>query len=127
MPIADAITRQGFSRWYERELLRGHGHLLLLLLCTVALVGVVETFHDQHGSDRLLMLACLVALTVAGAWSLRRYLHHLGQAEALADQAVCPHCGSYARWAVEARRADTDGAALQVACRPCGGRWSLRC
>lgn len=127
MPIADAITRQGFRRWHERELLRGHGHLVLLLLCTVAVVGVVETFHDQHGSDRLLMAACGLALAVAGAWSLRRYLHHLGQAQALADQAACPHCGRYARWSVEGRQADREGAALRVACRGCGGRWSLRC
>lgn len=127
MPIADAITHQGFRRWYERELLRGHGHLVLLLLCTVALVGLVETFHDQHGSDRLLMGGCLVALTAAGAWSLRRYLHHLAQAQALAAQADCPHCGSYARWAVQGRQQDGEGAALHVACRGCGGRWSLRC
>ena len=35
--VAPAIRQRGFRKWYERELLAGHSHLVLLLLCTVAL------------------------------------------------------------------------------------------
>lgn len=127
MSIASAIARQGFRRWYERELIRGHGHLVLLLLSAVAALAAVEVYGSLGGSDRLLMVLCLATAAVVGAWSLRRYLYHLGLAEALADQAVCPHCRSYARWAVEAASTEPPAAVLEVRCRACGGRWQIRC
>ena len=139
MPITESIRQRGFRRWYERELLRGHAHLVLVLLCAVAVMGAVEAFGQLHGQQRLLMVACLLVATALGILALRRYLHHLGQAEALAHQAVCPHCRTYARWQVDepatpaaaaaAAAGPTppagDGGVLPVRCQSCGGRWSI--
>ncbi len=123
MSIAESITQRGFRRWYERELMRGHAHLVLLLLCAVAAMGAVEAFGQQQGQQRLLMVASLVVAAVLGAWAVRRYLFHLGLAEAMANQADCPQCQVYARWQVEA---PVPGG-LQVRCRACGGGWLVRC
>jgi len=126
MSIANAIARHGFRRWYERELIRGHAHLVLLLLCAVAVMGAAEAFGQQHGQQRVLIVGSLLLAAALGAWALRCYLFHLGQAESLAHQADCPHCQVYARWQVEPQAA-ADSHCLRACCRACGGRWIIRC
>ena len=103
MSIPAFIAERGFRKWYERELIRGHSHLVLLLLATL-----------------------LVAAAI-GVWALRRYLFHLMRAEAIANQAVCAHCDAYARWLIERSEpatARSDGA-MAVCCRKCGHRWRI--
>jgi hypothetical protein len=127
MPIPQFIARHGFRRWYERELIRGHAHLVMVLLSAVAAMGAAEAFGQQHGLQRLLMIGCLLVAAALGVWALRRYLFHLAQAEALANQAECPHCRTYARW--QADGPATDGPAglqMPVRCRACQGRWTIR-
>ncbi len=126
MSLANAIAHHGFRRWYERELIRGHAHLVLMLLCAVAVMAAAEAFGQQHGQQRLLMAGSLLVAAALGAWALRRYLFHLGQAETLAHQADCPHCQVYARWQVEPQ-ADADLHCLRARCRACDGRWTIRC
>jgi len=72
------------------------------------------------------MAGSLLVAAALGAWALRRYLFHLGQAETLAHQADCPHCQVYARWQVEPQ-ADADLHCLRARCRACDGRWTIRC
>ena len=121
------IARHGFRRWYERELVRGHAHLVLLLLCAVAVMAAIEAFSQQHGPQRLVLVACLLVAAVMGAWAVRRYLFHLGLAEALAHQAECPHCRTYARWQADGPATDQPGQLLlPVRCRACDGRWTIR-
>lgn len=128
MAIGTDIRERGFRRWYERELLRSHSHLVLLLLCAVAALGAVEAF-SQGGSDRALMVVSLLVAAALGAWAMRRYLFFLMRAEALANQASCPHCGSYARWQVEQVEQGPAGAAdtgqIVVSCRKCQHRWPI--
>lgn len=131
MAIATDIRRRGFRAWYQRELLRSHVHLLLLLLCALATMGALEAF-SQRGSAKLLMVASVLVAAAIGAWAVRRYLFHLLRAEAIANQASCAACKSYARWQVEqiepAAGSDAggpDSGSIRVRCRRCAHAWRI--
>jgi hypothetical protein len=127
--ITLAIRRRGFRKWYERELIRSHANLVLLLLCTLAAIGAMEALFGGGGRERLLLAACLLVAAGLGVWSMRRYLFHLSRAELLANQASCPQCQAYARWDIE-RDVPGDDAAdrpslIEVRCRACGRVWPI--
>lgn len=134
MALQQAIQRRGFRKWYERELLVGHAHLVLLLLSVLSLVGGMEAFGQPDGR-RWLMGACVLVAAAIGLWALRRYLFLLTRAEHIANQAVCAQCQAYGRWTVEppaaplpARRDAGDDEApaqMRVCCRGCGWRWQI--
>lgn len=123
--ITAAIKEHGFRKWYERELLRSHVHLVLLFACAVGALGALEALSQSRGGDRLLVVVSLVVAVGVGAWAGRRYLFHLMQAELIAKQAVCNECRTYARWRIE--REDRGAAALTVCCANCGHRWRIDC
>lgn len=125
MSIPDDIRQRGFRRWYERELLRSHAHLVLLLLCALAALGAVEAF-PKAGSDKLLMGGSLLVAAVLGAWAVRRYLTSLMRAELIANQASCPGCRAYGRWRVDSVEAAEDLAgSFHARCRACDRRWRI--
>jgi ABC-type nickel/cobalt efflux system permease component RcnA len=125
------LRARGFRRWYERELTRSHLHLVLLLLCAVALMAAMEAFSTHQGGQPLLMVASMLIAGVLGVWALRRYLFHLMRAELIAHQAVCPQCQAYGRWRVEshaeARASEGADAAAstEVRCSKCGHGWTI--
>ncbi len=121
MRVADGIRKLGFRKWYEGRLLRGHGHMALTFLCTIGILGALESASDARGSERLADLALALACTAAGVWSLRRYLFLLSHAEAVAHQAECTGCGTYARLTLV--RATPDGACVR--CKACGREWDI--
>lgn len=128
MAVPSGIRQRGFAKWYERELLLGHSHLVMVLLCAVAAIGALEAF-SQPGSARLLMVASLLVATGLGAWAVRRYLFLLMRAEHIASQAVCGECKTYGRIEVlsyddgdeEKGRPPT----MEVRCRKCAHRWPI--
>lgn len=122
MDATRLIRTRGFRHWYERELLRGHANLLLLVLSAVAAVGAVEAAGGAHGGDRFLLAGCALASLAVGVHAMRRYLARIARAEHVAHQAVCPRCNAYARWRLEG--AD-DGAPLRARCAACGHGWRL--
>ena len=127
MNVAGAIERIGFRKWYERELLHGHGHLVLLLFSALGLLGSMEVFSARSAlTSQLAVLACLVASAVIGLHSLRRYLSKLGYAQYLADQAVCRACEAYARWDVEDSEDERAEEVMHVRCRACGNGWQIK-
>jgi hypothetical protein len=124
MKAVQTIRRIGFSRWYERELLSSHAHLVLLLLCTLGLLGSFEAFSkDADVGSRLVLAACALASAVIGLWSLRRYLYLLKHAEYVADQAVCGGCQTYAKW--DLLKEEEPQRRMEVCCRRCGQRWHI--
>jgi hypothetical protein len=126
MNAARTIRRLGFRKWYERELLQSHMHLVLLLLSTLGLLGSAEAYSLRLSiGSQLGVLACALASAVIGVWALRRYLYLLAHAEFVADQAVCRGCDTYAKWEVEESAEDPGGARLRVRCRRCGHRWLI--
>jgi hypothetical protein len=121
--LAEGVRRFGFRKWYERELLSSHAHLLLTLLCTIALIGMLEVFRGGSVGEKLLDVLLFIVSAVIGLWSLRRYLYLLMHAEEVANQASCPACSAYARFDVvhEDRRRGQTG----VRCRACRHEWSI--
>ncbi len=122
-PLAEGVRRYGFRKWYERELLSSHAHLLLALLCSIALIGLLEVFRGGSPAEKLLDVLLFIASGAIGLWALRRYLYLLMHAEEVANQANCPACGSYGRFEV----AGEDGSKQQtrVRCRACRHEWTI--
>src|SRR5687768_14071381 len=113
MNAARTIRRLGFRKWYERELLESHAHLVLLLLSTLGLLGSMEVYSLQLPiGSQLDVLACAVVSAVIGVWSLRRYLYLLAHAEFVADQAVCRGCETYAKWEIQEGAEESAGERL---------------
>lgn len=124
MGMADRIRKQGFRKWYERELLSSHAHLVLTFLCAIGIFAAFEAY-SRHAPmhDQLVDAAAVAICTAVGVWSMRRYLYLLMHAEAAANQAVCQGCQSYGRFDVD--EASADGTRLRLRCRRCGHRWTM--
>jgi hypothetical protein len=143
MKLQDGIRTHGFRKWYERELLQSHAHLVLAFACAIGLVAAFEAAWRFRGTlDQLTDGVAGLLCGAIGLWALRRYLYLLHHAEAAANQADCPQCKAYGRLeAVEstegkavpppAAAASTDNqpgdALLPVAvrCRQCSHRWTI--
>lgn len=124
MRLAEGIRRHGFRKWYERQLLQGHAHLVLTFLC---LVGVLAALESMRGAvawpDRFEAIATMLLCVLAGLWALRRYLQLLQRAELAARQAECPQCKAYGR--LELVQSDATGERVTVRCRGCGHGWRI--
>jgi hypothetical protein len=134
MQLADGIRRHGFKKWYERELLRGHAHLVVLIFCCLGLMMALEgATRFRSTVDQLFDLMAVVVCTGAGLWALRRYMSLLLRAESIANQADCPCCKAYGRLELAASTslmsaAQTSEAAdeqVAVRCRACGHEWPI--
>jgi hypothetical protein len=124
MKLAEGIRKHGFRKWYERELLTSHGHLVLTFLCMIGLFAGFEALM-RNGSwlDQAQDLVAILLCAAVGLWALRRYLYFLAHAEAAAHQADCPHCKAYGSFAVESEN-DADRT-FDVCCRKCQHRWTI--
>ena len=118
------IERLGFKRWYERQLLSSHAHLVLCLLCLLGLMGGFEAFSRaaQGMADKLVDVLAILLSAGIGVWSLRQYLRRISIAEFVANQANCPQCGKYARW--QCLPPPTDGG-VDAKCRNCQHSWHI--
>ena len=124
MKLAEGIRKHGFRKWYERELLQSHAHLLLCFLCVIGLFAAFEAaWRFEGGLDRLSNLGAGLLCAATGLWALRRYLTLLHTAEAAANQAECPQCKAYGR--LELLQSDATGERIRVRCRGCGHGWHI--
>nr|WP_297352886.1 hypothetical protein [uncultured Caldimonas sp.] len=124
MKAARTIQRLGFRKWYERELIQSHMHLVLLLMSAIGLLASAEVYSSRQAlADQLLTLVCAIVSAVIGVWALRRYLYLLLHAEEVASQAVCPQCHVYARWTLIDEH--EQGQRLHVRCRACEHEWDI--
>jgi hypothetical protein len=124
MQLADGIRKHGFRKWYERELLQSHAHLVLTFLCAIGIFAAFEVYDRRAPIDtQLTNLGAIVVCTVIGIWAMRRYLYLLGHAESTANQAACPQCKTYGNFNLVGE--DAAHAEVQVCCRKCGHRWNI--
>jgi hypothetical protein len=124
MSAAQKIRRLGFRKWYERELTRCHGNLVLLVFGALGLLGCAETYTAQLAiTDQLQVLGAAVASAAIAYLALRRYLYQLNHAEFVANQAVCASCATYGKWDLPADQ--SAGEQLHVRCRHCGHQWEI--
>ena len=74
MKLAVGIRKFGFRKWYERELLQGHAHLVLTLLCMLGVFAAAEA-HDGGAawSAQAFDLLTIGLCASVGVWALRRY------------------------------------------------------
>ncbi len=124
MTLADGIRKHGFRKWYERELLHSHAHLALAFLSMIGLFAAFEAMtRFQTWGDHLVDGIAIVACGVIGLWALRRYLYLLTHAEAVANQADCPACDTYARFKI--LHAHAEGTVVSVRCSKCAHEWTI--
>ena len=121
--FADCIRRVGFRKWYERELLSSHAHLLLTILSVVAMLASFEVFHGASAAEKLIDLLFVLLSGAIALWSLRRYLFLSLRAEALATQASCGDCGTYGRFRVVGE--DRNSEDTLVRCNKCAHQWTI--
>ena len=123
MKLIAGLRKHGFRKWYERELLQSHGHMVLAFLCMIGVMAALEAaFHFRGLVDQLIDGMAVLICGAVGIWALRRYLYLLSHAEAVAHQADCPGCGTYARFTlVQEKGDDTAG----VRCRQCAHEWTI--
>jgi len=99
MEPAAGISKLGFIRWYERELIEGHAWLVTCFLCLIAIAACVETMSFR--GPRLEALAYAAAVSVAcltGVYAWKRYLRIVSVAEYIGERATCASCHAYARF-----------------------------
>lgn len=121
--LAEGVRRVGFRKWYERELLSGHAHMVLAFLSVIALIGSLEAFRDAPVAEKLVDVLFVLVCAVIGLWALRRYLFLLMRAEEVANQANCADCGEYGRFDVVSE--DRSRNETRVCCRKCTHQWVI--
>lgn len=119
--FSQGVAKQGFRKWYERELLTGHAHLVLLLLSAVGMMGSLEAFRGASTSEKILDVGFVLLSAAVGLWAMRRYLFLLMRAEEIANQASCPQCEEYGRFTIVS---DNQREAV-VCCRKCAHHWPI--
>src|SRR3712207_1388011 len=87
--LADGVRKVGFRKWYERELLSSHAHMILAFVSVIALIGNMEAFREASVGEKLMDVLFVVVCAAVGLWALRRYLFLLMRAEEVANQANC--------------------------------------
>jgi hypothetical protein len=124
MRLADGIKKHGFRKWYERELLQSHGHLVLTFLSMIGIFAAIEAFGTSRSwVDQAIDVVAILVCTAIGIWAVRRYLYFLNHAEAAAHQADCPQCKAYGSFSLEGE--DAQQGTVMVCCRKCRHRWTI--
>jgi hypothetical protein len=119
----DSVRRIGFRKWYERQLLSSHAHMVLAFLSMIALVGSMEAFRGADGDAQFVNVLFVIVCGAIGAWALRRYVFLLMRAEQAANQANCPQCGTYGRFRVVGQRPRDQEVDLR--CDKCAREWVM--
>lgn len=132
MSPADGISKLGFRRWYERQLIESHAYLVTGFLCLILIAASLEGFSLRDASaSTFITLATMFAAGVVGLGALKRYIDVLQRAEHIAEHSVCTSCSTYGRLTIlgassEQPTADDVSASwMRVACRKCGHQWLI--
>jgi hypothetical protein len=122
--FAEKVRKIGFRKWYERELLSSHGHLVLSILSVVAMLASFEAIRGASALEKVLDILFVIVTGAIALWSLRRFLFHSMRAEGVANQASCTDCGEYGRFSIVGND-DRDSRETQVCCRKCSHLWTI--
>jgi hypothetical protein len=121
--LFESFKRIGFRKWYERQLLSSHAHMVLAFLSAIGIVGSMEAFRTASGDGKFVNVIFVLVCAAIGVWALRRYLFLLMRAEQAANQASCPDCGDYGRFRVVGQRPRLQE--IDVSCRKCSRGWVI--
>jgi hypothetical protein len=133
-----AISRLGFRKWYERELIKSHAALVTCFLCGVLVAALLEQVNLRTlGWANASAIVVVVVAAFLGWGSWRVYITHLNRAERYGERSTCPQCADYGRFKVLATGTDpvpSEGALavapldytwMRVECRKCGAGWRM--
>ncbi len=125
MTAAEGITKLGFRRWYERQLIESHMYLVTCVLSMMTVAACVELIEWRGPILKtLLMLAAILAGTALSLASLRRYNTILIRAECFGSQSNCGACKAYAGLKV-VRAGEAEKEWIVVKCKKCGHEWQM--
>jgi len=131
---AEGITKFGFRRWYERQLIEGHVYFVTCFLSMILVAVCLEQIDWRHPWQELLLLAYVIGGVLLCLLSIRRYNFLLGRAECFGAQSVCGGCATYGVVRVLAasdgrqapgEEAFEDNAWVRVRCKKCGHEWRI--
>ena len=132
MSPAEGISKLGFRRWYERQLIESHAFLVTGFLCLILIAASMEGFSIRDASSSTLVtLATMFVAGALGLGSLKRYIDLLSRAEHIAEHAVCGNCASHGRLQIVGsnKEAQAGGESasdwMRVSCRKCGHQWLI--
>ena len=132
MSPADGISKLGFRRWYERQLIESHACLVTGFLCLILIAACFEGFSIADPSaSSFITIATMVGAGVFGCTALKRYIDVLQRAEHIAEHSVCTSCSTYGRLKILGAAAEQPAADelspswMRVACRQCGHEWLI--
>ena len=121
--LSDGIREVGFRKWYERQLLSSHAHLVLAVLSVIAMIASFEAFSGAPPLEKVMDVVFVVVCGGVALWSLRRYLYLMMRAEGVANQASCSDCGAYGRFKVVGP--DRNPSETEVCCSNCAHHWTI--
>ncbi len=132
-----SITRLGFRKWYERQLIDGHIALITCIVCMVAVAICLEEFTFPAPFPTLAaLLGIIVAASLVG-WKCWLHYHRvLTQAWRFGESSVCKKCETYGRFVIltsgmitpPATESDPHPASdvwMNVSCKKCGHTWRM--
>ena len=137
MEPVPSITRLGFRKWYERQLILSHAALVACVICMVAVAICLEQFtYRAPLSEMAVTLAVFAAAMVAGWKCFRYYSRSMTEVWRFGERSVCAQCGTYGRLNVLAsgivtppatarEPAPESSAWMNVSCRKCGHLWRM--
>ena len=132
MSPADGISKLGFRRWYERQLIESHAYLVTGFLCLILIAASFEGFSLREASvQSLTTLATMFLAGAIGLAALKRYIDVLARAEHIAEHSTCTSCSTQGRLQIigssAQRHASGDASCLwmRVQCRKCGHQWLI--
>lgn len=127
MSTATSISKLGFRRWHERQLIEAHASLVTAFLAMIAVAVCIEQLHWREGGFKpVILLLLIVAGIVLCFKAVTFYFRVLFRAEHYAAQAVCGNCKAYGMIDVTtASVPDTGSGRLKVRCKQCGHEWTL--
>ena len=127
MPIAARVRKQGFHRWYERQLIEAHASLVTAFLCVIVVAVCVDQYRWREGGFKpFVMMALVVAGVLICIKTVGIYFRVLFRAEHVAQQVNCGQCGAYG--AIEVVAQSTSSAEdewLRARCRKCRHEWTV--
>jgi formate dehydrogenase maturation protein FdhE len=138
MDIVARIRKQGFRKWYERQLIDSHLSFVTCFLSAIAVAACLSELQVlDPGWRSAALLAAVFAATLLGWYSWRRYITILARAETYGNRSCCPTCKAYARFEILATGQAGEGPYLdplahrlphpwlRVRCRKCGTAWRM--
>ena len=134
MTPAEGISKFGFRRWYERQLIEGHVYFVTCFLSMILVAVCLEQIDWQHPLREILLLAYVAGGVLLCLFSIRRYNFLLVRAESFGAQSVCAACATYgilrviaasAPREVPGAKALQDNTWVRVRCKKWGYEWRI--